>query len=56
MALTGQFFLCSFIFERKSMSGVGAETEGDKGSQEDSTQTAVEPHAGLKFMNHEIIT
>ena len=47
-----------FIFKRQSMSGGGAEREGDTESEAGSRLWAVstEPHAGLEPTNHEIMT
>ena len=47
-----------FIFERQSMSGVGAEREGDTESKAGSRLQAVstEPDVGLEPMNREITT
>ena len=46
-----------FIFERQSMSGVGAERDGDTGSKADSRVCAVstEPDAGLELTNCKIL-
>ena len=47
-----------FLRERQSMSGKGAEREGDTESKAGSRRQAVstEPNAGLELTNHEIIT
>ena len=47
-----------FIFERQSVSGGGAEREGDPESEAGSGLRAVntEPHAGLELTNCEIMT
>ena len=54
-------FLCLFYFwdrEKQSMSGEGAEREGDTESEAGSRLWAVgtEPDTGLKPMNHEMMT
>ena len=47
-----------FIFERQSVSGRGAEREGDTDSEAGSRLRAVstEPDTGLKLANREIMT
>ena len=47
-----------FIFKRQTTSGKGAERQGDTESKAGSRPLAVstEPNAGLKPMNHEIMT
>ena len=53
-----KFFKFTFERERESVSGGGAEREGDTESEADSRLPAVstEPNEGLKPMNHEIMT
>ena len=56
------FFVCSFeclfVLERQSMSGGGAEREGDTESEAGSKLRAVstEPDAGLELTDCEIMT
>ena len=52
------FFKFIYFWERHSMSGVGAEREGDTESKEDSRlgTLSTEPDTGLKLMNCEIMT
>ena len=47
-----------FIFERQSMSRGGAEREGDTESEAGSRLwgVSIEPDAGLKLTDHEIMT
>ena len=48
-------FMYLFVFERESMSGRGADIEGDRESQAGSMLSA-QMSAGLKLMTHEIMT
>ena len=60
------FFVCLFLFfsvylflrERQSVSGVGAEREGDTESEAGSRPQAIsiEPEAGLELTDHEVMT
>ena len=50
------FFVHLFIFERQSVSGGGAEREGDTESEAGSEQPFnTEPNVGLEPSNHEIM-